>query len=161
MRVPAAVHLVEQNRGDRTLIFHERIASAEAIHHLLESRGARATLYHSGVDPAVRRDNLRLFRRGVFDVLVTCRALDEGVNVPETRVAVIASSTASSRQRIQRLGRVLRPSPGKDAAVVYTIFATEVERRRLDRDVGSAGADSVAWLRVSLAAGQSLGPAGG
>ena len=159
MRIPAAVNLVERNRGDRTLVFHERIASAEAIYRLLESRGARVTLYHSGVDPAVRRDNLRLFRRGVFDVLVTCRALDEGVNVPETRVAVIASSTASSRQRIQRLGRVLRPSPGKDAAVVYTIFATDVERRRLDRDVGSAGADSVAWLRVSLQAAQNLGPA--
>lgn len=155
MRVPTAVLLVERNRGDRTLVFHERIANAEAIHGLLVSRGNRVTIYHSGVNPAVRRDNLRLYRRGVFDILVTCRALDEGVNVPDTRVAVIASSTASVRQRIQRLGRVLRPSPGKDAALVYTIFATEVERRRLEQDEGAAGADSVAWLRAGLEAGPS------
>ncbi len=157
MRVPSAVLLVERNRGVRTLVFHERIASAEAIHDLLASRGHRVTLYHSGVDPAVRRDNLRLFRRGVFDILVTCRALDEGVNVPETRVAVIASSTASVRQRIQRLGRVLRPAPGKTGAIVYTIFATEVERRRLERDAGAAGAGTVAWLRAGLEARPALG----
>jgi len=161
MRVPAAVRLVERHRGDRTLVFHERIANAEAIYRFLESRGGRATIYHSGVDPAVRRDNLRLFRRGVFDVLVTCRALDEGVNVPETRVAVIASSTASVRQRIQRLGRVLRPAPGKDAALVYTVFATDVERRRLEQDAGAAGADSVEWMRVALEAGQASGAGDG
>lgn len=161
MRVPTAVLLVEKNRGDRTLVFHERIANAEAIHELLESRGNRVTLYHSGVNPAVRRDNLRLYRRGVFDILVTCRALDEGVNVPDTRVAVIASSTASVRQRIQRLGRVLRPSPGKGAALVYTVYATEVERRRLEQDQGAAGADSVGWLRAGVESGPSPSVASG
>lgn len=73
----------------------------------------------------LRRDNLRLYRRGVFDTLVTCRALDEGTNVPETSVAIIAASTASIRQRIQRLGRVLRRAPGKEKATVsipYTLL---------------------------------------
>jgi hypothetical protein len=59
------------------------------------------------------------------------RALDEGFNVPETEVGIIATSTATPRQRIQRLGRVLRPTEGKNGATVYTLVATEPEIQRL------------------------------
>lgn len=148
LRAPVAVRLVEKHRNVRTVIFHERIEAAEDICRTLQLRGLNATIYHSKISPALRRDNLQLFRRGAFDVLVTCRALDEGVNVPETAVAIIASSTASTRQRVQRLGRVLRPAPGKQLATVYTIYATDIEQRRLEREVESGiGADTVSWMR--------------
>jgi superfamily II DNA or RNA helicase len=82
--------------------------------------------------------------------LVTCKALDEGMNVPETTVAIIASSTASTRQRIQRLGRVLRPSKGKDKAVIYTLYATEQERKRLINEYKNFQNDvSITWLKSS------------
>jgi superfamily II DNA or RNA helicase len=148
MRIPVAAKLVEKNRGQRTLVFHERIEAAETLKSVLASRGHSVTVYHSRIGPAVRRDNLRLFRRGVFDVLVSCRALDEGTNIPETTVAVIASSTASQRQRIQRLGRVLRPAPTKDRATIYTIYATEQERNRLRREAENlTEVTSVTWSR--------------
>ena len=81
-----------------------------------------------------RRENLRMFKKGIFDVLVCCRALDEGLNIPEVEVAIIASSTSSIRQRIQRLGRVLRPHARKDKASVYTLFATDIEKNRLVKE---------------------------
>jgi superfamily II DNA or RNA helicase len=148
-RVPVAVRLVEEHRGSRCLVFHEEIEQAEAIARVLHERKHAATIYHSRLGPSVRQDNLRLFRRGVFDVLVSCRALDEGVNVPEACVAVIASATASTRQRIQRLGRVLRPAPGKVGAVVYTIYASDVEERRLQAEATRlVTAESVQWSRI-------------
>ena len=147
-RIPVAVKLVELHKGQRTVVFHERIEAANHILSLLRSRGHRATIYHAAVGPAARRDNLRLFRRGLFDALVCCRALDEGINVPEASVAVVASSTASHRQRIQRLGRILRTARGKDLASVYTIFATLEERRRLElEEVNLQGIASVSWHR--------------
>jgi superfamily II DNA or RNA helicase len=85
----------------------------------------------------------------VFDVLVSCKALDEGMNVPEAAVAIIASSTASHRQRIQRLGRVLRPAPGKDHALIYTLFATRQEQKRLMNEEESL--DGVAGVRWATA----------
>lgn len=149
MRVPAAVRLADSHRGRRTIIFHERIGAAEDIQRLLVERGHNATLYHSKIGAAVRRDNLRLFRRGVFHVLVSCRALDEGVNVPETEVGIIASSTASTRQRIQRLGRVLRPAEGKDHATIYTLYATEVEARRLEQEAATLEAvTDIRWKKA-------------
>ena len=70
---------------------------------------------------------------------ITCRALDEGFNVPETEVGIIAASTATRRQRIQRLGRVLRPVKGKETAVVYSLVATEPEIKRLREEETDAG----------------------
>jgi superfamily II DNA or RNA helicase len=154
MRVPVAVRLADANRGARMLIFHEEINPAEAILHHLRERGHRALIYHSKVSDTVRRDNLRLFRQGVFDVLVSCRALDEGINIPETQVAIIAAASASERQRIQRLGRVLRPAPRKTRALIYTLFATDVEERRLaDESRSLESAASVSWQRTMVQRG--------
>lgn len=150
-RVPVAVSLADAHRGVRMVIFHEGIAEAEEIAALLRERNHNVTLYHSKIASAMARDNLRLFRRGRFQILVSCRALDEGVNVPETEVGVIASSTASTRQRIQRLGRVLRPAPGKDFATVYTLFATKTEEERLRAEAeGLVGTAEVVWRRARI-----------
>jgi superfamily II DNA or RNA helicase len=146
MRIPVAVKIVEEHRGTRTIIFHERVAAATTLYKILQKRNHNACIYHSKLAANWRRDNLRLFRQGVFDVLVSCRALDEGMNVPETAVAIIASSTASHRQRIQRLGRVLRPAPGKDHALIYTLFATEQEKNRLaNEETRLEGVADVKW----------------
>ena len=146
MRIPVAARIMEEHFGERAILFHERVGAANKILGILRERDHRPTVYHSKLAPYSRRDNLRLFRRGAFDILVTCRALDEGLNVPDTTIAVIASSTGSARQRIQRLGRVLRPAAGKDAATIYTIFASEGERRRLAAEQERLeGIGSVEW----------------
>jgi len=150
MRIPAATKLVEQHHLERILVFHERVESANKIYGNLRDRNHRVTIYHTGIGPTVRRDNLRLFRRGIFDVLISCRALDEGLNIPETTVAIIASSTASYRQRIQRLGRVLRAALGKGSARIYTIYATDQEEKLLAAEAHDLqDVTSVAWYRIS------------
>jgi superfamily II DNA or RNA helicase len=149
MRIPVTLRLVAQHRRQRLIVFHEQIDAANILAAALRIQGHRVVAYHSGLGPQLRQDNLRLFRRGEVDVLVTCRALDEGINVPDASVAVITASTASTRQRIQRLGRVLRPAPGKAAADIYTIYASQPEAQRLQaeeqklRDVRT-----VSWLKA-------------
>jgi superfamily II DNA or RNA helicase len=146
LRIPAAMKILDTNRRVRAIVFHEQIAAADAIVALLLERGHRAAVYHSGIGSHLRQDNLRLFRRGEIDVLVTCRALDEGINVPDASLAVIVASTASTRQRIQRLGRVLRPSAGKQHADIFTIYASEPEAERLrQEEAGLEGVEMVEW----------------
>lgn len=148
MRIPVAVKLAEQLRGKRTIVFHERISAANKLLEIFNKREHCATVYHSRIGPSLRRDNLRLYRQGVFDILVTCRALDEGMNVPETAVAIVASSTASERQRIQRLGRVLRPARDKTHATILTIYVTDAEEKRLrDEAKRLDTVTSVSWRR--------------
>ncbi len=52
------------------------------------------------------------------------RCLDEGVDVPATRTAFLLASSGNPREFVQRRGRVLRQSPGKEFAVLYDLIAT-------------------------------------
>jgi superfamily II DNA or RNA helicase len=56
-----------------------------------------------------RRTILERFRTGDYTKLVTGRVLNEGVDVPDCRVAIIVSGNSTKREYIQRLGRILRP----------------------------------------------------
>jgi superfamily II DNA or RNA helicase len=75
------------------------------------------------------------FAQGLFSVLVANRVLDEGVDVPEAKVAVVIGGQASTRQATQRLGRVLRRS-GNARATLYEVVSEntkDVERSRKRR----------------------------
>ena len=147
-RIPWAVKLALEHREERVIIFHERVESLGRIAELLLEFGQNSVAYHSHLMESHRRDNLRLFRRGMVNMLVTCRALDEGANVPEANVAIVARSTSSTRQRIQRLGRVLRPASGKEHATVYTLYSGNAPRNRLAEEAaGLEGVASVVWKR--------------
>lgn len=147
-RIVACVAVAERYAG-RGLVFHERIAAAERIARLLDRRGERVALYHSHLAPTLRRRNLELFRYGQVTKLITCRALDEGLNVPDAMVAIIGASTKSTRQRIQRLGRVVRPDPKKTTALVCTLYATESERESLlNEEQQLEDSADVHWFQV-------------
>ncbi len=148
-RVKIALKLIAANKGKRTLVFHEDIEACELIHHVLTENGVKNGIYHSKMTLRDRALVLSQFRRGDVDVLVTCRALDEGFNVPETELGIIAASTATRRQRIQRLGRVVRPAKGKDGATIYTLVATDPEIARLKQEEEDLeGVASVTWTRA-------------
>ena len=67
--------------------------------------------------------------------------LNEGVDVPDARVAIILSGTGSSREYIQRLGRVLRKgSEGHKLALLYEVVAEDTsEEGTSQRRHGSEG----------------------
>ncbi len=145
-RLPVAAAHIDLHRGERTLLFVESIEDARRASDDLDRRGHSVTLYHSQMGIHYRQSNLRAFRRGVFDVLVACRALDEGFNVPEAQFAVISSGTSSRRQRIQRMGRVLRMIHGKDLANVVTLYASAVEEARFVKEAeGFGNSVHVSW----------------
>lgn len=148
-RVPAACAIMEQHRGERVLIFHERVTAAQDIAARLSASGHRTVLYHSAMTMANRILSLMMFRTGQADVLVSCRALDEGIDVPDATFGLICASSASTRQRIQRLGRLLRPSEGKTSAEIATLYATETEEERLrNEEAELEGVSSVSWHEV-------------
>ena len=68
-----------------------------------------------------RREILQKFKDGIYPAIVSSQVLDEGIDVPEANVGIIVSGTGSSREFIQRLGRLLRPREGKKA-VLYELI---------------------------------------
>jgi superfamily II DNA or RNA helicase len=65
-----------------------------------------------------RRPIIDAFRRGEFQILSNCSMLAEGFDVPATSVCILARPTKSLIRYIQMVGRVLRPSEGKDRALI-------------------------------------------
>jgi len=91
-------------------------------------------LSHSGKKE--RLEVLRGLEQGVYPALVANRVLDEGVDLPEVKVAIVIGGLGSTRQAKQRLGRVLRRS-GNARAVLYEIVSAgtnEELRSRRRRD---------------------------
>lgn len=81
------------------------------------------------------------FARGELPVLVANRVLDEGVDVPAAKVAVVLGGHASTRQAKQRLGRVLRRT-GSAPAVLYEVVCEDtrdVDRSRKRRQSDAFG----------------------
>jgi len=149
-RVTAAIALLEKIRGKKVIIFHEDISMANLITSLLKDKNHRAAAFHSKISKDMRRDNLRMFKVGQLDVLVCCRALDEGIDVPEAECAVLVASTSSHRQRVQRLGRVLRTHEDKDLAQIFTIYVTDQEQGRLLTETSDLSeVASVRWMEMS------------
>jgi superfamily II DNA or RNA helicase len=117
-----SVEIARSHAGERVIVFMESIESAEMMKRELVASGIKAETYHSQKSDADRRRILAAWGKA-FSVLVTVRALDEGIDVPEVSVAIIVASGTSTRQITQRLGRILRPAPGKEAARLYVLVA--------------------------------------
>ncbi len=95
--------------------------------------------------PLAQRENLRRqFETGDLQGLVAIRCLDEGVDIPAIQTAVILASSSNPRQFVQRRGRILRPSLGKERATLFDMIVLppeldrqtwEVERNLLRKEL--------------------------
>lgn len=126
-RLDCACDLV-QSLGiqEKILIFSERIRQAETLcERLRDLYPGRVARYHSRLGSQANRNALERFRSGDIRILVACKAIDEGVDVPDAAVGIILSGTSTQRQRIQRLGRIIRKKEGKETALLYYLHITE------------------------------------
>ncbi|MDD1725367.1 MAG: DEAD/DEAH box helicase family protein [Euryarchaeota archaeon] len=121
-KMEALKELLVEHPSEQTIIFTQ--------HNKLVHRIARTFLI-----PAIthttfkdeRREILNRFRDGEYRMIVTSKVLDEGVDVPEASQAIILSGTGSSREFIQRLGRVLRKREGKRARLTEIVTKDTTE----------------------------------
>ena len=76
-----------------------------------------------------RKEILKRFKAGEYRVVVTSQVLDEGVDVPDASIGFILSGTGSTREYIQRLGRILRKRRGKQAKLIEIVARETVETK--------------------------------
>ena len=85
-----------------------------------------------------RKAILDRFRDGDYPIICTSKVLNEGIDVPEAKVAVILSGSAAPREHLQRLGRILRKRWGKKAllyeVVVKGTKETQISYHRRGKD---------------------------
>ncbi len=126
-RIACTLDLIRQlEQTAKILIFGERIQQAEQLYQALCALyPGRVGRYHSDMTSLAKKNTLEAYRSGSLRILVSCRGLDEGIDVPEASVGIVLSSSSVSRQRIQRLGRILRRREDKSAACLYYLYIRE------------------------------------
>lgn len=103
-------------------IDQEDIHIIDEYAQMFKSHGYSYHKYISGLDdsPGI----LKSFAEGDIQILLSMKCLDEGVDIPRAEHAIFCSSTGNPRQFVQRRGRVLRKSKGKDKAKIWDLIVT-------------------------------------
>lgn len=126
----ALTRLLVQHRKDRVLIF---TSDNDTVYRI--SRRFLIPVITHQTKVKERHQVLAAFNAGTYPFLATSRVLNEGIDVPEANVAIVLSGSASVREHVQRLGRILRRVEGKHA-ILYEVIAEQTgeaytsERRR-------------------------------
>ena len=97
----------------------ERLRQIEAVSELLHSLGWRSSRITASESLQTREALLDRLKTQAIDAVVSIKVLDEGIDVPACQRAYLLASQSSDRQGIQRRGRVLRKSEGKDIADLF------------------------------------------
>ena len=143
-----ASKLILNNLERKKIIFCESIKQAEEIQEECKSNDLDTLIYHSRMKRSDRISVLNSFQSNYYHTLIGCKALDEGFDVPDIDFGIIVSQTKTSRQRIQRLGRTIRKSKGKDKPIIYTLYTTEDEYSSLYEEQFSNPHIEVEWKEV-------------
>ena len=104
--------------GQTAIAFCCSVAHAEAVARLFMGAGIPAASIDGSMTSEQRRDLLQALGTGRVKVLTSCALIGEGVDVPSVGGCILLRPTASTSLHLQMIGRCLRPSPGKAAAVV-------------------------------------------
>ena len=125
--------ILSENRGLKTIIFTQH----NKLVYDISDRFLIPFITHKS-SKQERQDALSGFKEGRYNAIVTSKVLDEGVDVPDAELGIILSGTGSSREFIQRLGRLLRPKPdsNRKAKLIEIIssgtqeMGTSIKRKR-------------------------------
>lgn len=127
-KIEVLARLLHAHRGDRTIVFTEDNATVYRI----SRRFLLPAITHQ-TKVKERSYILAAFNAGTLSAVVTSKVLNEGVNVPEANVAIVLSGSGSVREHVQRLGRILRKTEGKQAILYELVAAGTTEERTSDK----------------------------
>jgi superfamily II DNA or RNA helicase len=113
--------IAEKHAGEKILTF---AGTNEFTNMMAETVGG--LVYHSGKTKKQREKILEEFKNTDGAILCSTKALNQGLDVPDVGVGIIAGLDSKSLPMIQRVGRLIRFRPGKQG-VVYIVYVAETQ----------------------------------
>jgi len=132
-RSAAVAQILQQHLGQNpeanAILFHESIDEVMSLFGTLREQGFQVVAEHSGFPDWMRARSIHLFREGIARIIVSARSLIEGFNVPAADIGIVVAASASVRQRIQTLGRLLRKNRlnegGEKTARLFVLYTRD------------------------------------
>lgn len=107
-------HLFDNNTG-------EEIRHIQSVKRSLTKLSYKASQFTATEDMQTRMQLVDAFNKGEISALAAIRCLDEGINIPSIKSALILSSNDDYREFVQRRGRILRTYKDKKNATIYDV----------------------------------------
>lgn len=104
--------------GKRAVVFCVSVEHSIHVCEQFKSAGIKAAHIDGKTKTEERDETLKKFREGDIKVLCNVDLFGEGFDLPSLEVAILLRPTKSLALYLQQVGRALRPSPGKDYAVI-------------------------------------------
>jgi len=104
---------------------------------ILHDQGWKSSKFTADESLKERRNIIDNFKIGFIDAMVSIRVLDEGIDIPVCKQAFLLASSRNERQFIQRRGRILRKSAGKEYSVIHDFIVLPSEGVYLDDSLKS------------------------
>lgn len=100
----------------------EEIRHIRFVKGVLDEHGYKPSQFTAKENMQERMDLVDQFNKGNITALSAIRCLDEGINIPSIKSALILSSNDDYREFVQRRGRILRKYGGKQTATIYDVI---------------------------------------
>jgi superfamily II DNA or RNA helicase len=113
----------QQEQIEHTLFYCAPGQIDEVLQLLGWEKGLLVRRFTAEETPRERQELLTDFASSSLQGLVAMKCLDEGVDVPSTRMAFFLASSSNPREFVQRRGRILRKSLGKEFSIIYDLVA--------------------------------------
>ncbi|MBW5811523.1 DEAD/DEAH box helicase family protein [Yersinia kristensenii] len=143
----AGVIKKEFHEGQSWLVYCEDSSQLDEMLSKLRDEGFTPLEYYSNM-PGDKVEALNWFKR-FGGILVSIKCLDEGIDIPAVSHAFILASSQNPRQFIQRRGRVLRKSPGKDLAVIHDAIVVPLDQESESEQISLLKAELIRALEFA------------
>ena len=100
----------------------EELRHIQSIKRVLTAHGFKSSQFTASENMAVRMELVDAFNKGEISAMAAIRCLDEGINIPSIKSALILSSNDDYREFVQRRGRILRKYHNKNYANIYDVI---------------------------------------
>ena len=100
----------------------EELRHIQSVKRVLSAHGFKSSQFTATENMAVRMELVDAFNKGEISAMAAIRCLDEGINIPSIKSALILSSNDDYREFVQRRGRILRKYNNKAFANIYDVI---------------------------------------
>lgn len=100
----------------------EELRHIQSVKKVLSEHDYKASQFTAQENMQDRMELVDSFNKGEISALAAIRCLDEGINIPSIKSALILSSNDDYREFVQRRGRILRTYEGKKSAKIYDVI---------------------------------------
>lgn len=109
--------------NEKTIVFSESTNFVDIVH----SKLSNSLPYHSNLGDKEKKHNLEMFLKDKIQILVACKAADQGVNKPSASLGIVTSGTSNPSTHMQRVFRFSRYIESKQSKLFNLVMKNSQE----------------------------------